>query len=475
MRTNTLALVALYLACFTGIAMAQTEQTSINNLIDGRKIPAERLKLKQGTGSVYYCTNNGIISVIQNGKLIQGKCNIFTTFTDRNDRVKWMRSIYPAYIDESMNLLLGYAAKYDAFEQGLSFGAKDTIYAYRLSDGKRLWKAPQKHYMRWGWNDVKKLSPTRMLVWNDNLQIIAPQRGVLYQRPMQAGKYGVPIVSKWAKGTTTRDVDADRSYPPFMDPGFFSGIKSNVVVKENKIYVADAKFVYCLDDKLNLIWGTPLPEKKTSVSRLYIKGDKVELLNGGFAYLSTETYNVGHAFAATFDVNTGKQLTMTDISVKGDVIDIHLNGNKGFFLTDNGSLAVVDDMANAEVRYIQNKDLKGTTDILDTEVYIRDNNNMKGLVTGECRMLLVNKKGQYIEVDCNGKTTAMANPGDTYRRTGRLFVNKPNPKKDEHNIIITNHDNIIKTEIKADATYTQLEYSSHISIVTGQGIIRFPI
>lgn len=97
-----------------------------------------------------------------------------------------------------------------------------------------------------------------------------------------------------------------------------TGLHSNWIVRGDSMFIADADSLYCLDSRLNSIWQTALPTDLGARSRIRINDGKLYLQNFGFGVYSygfanqfVDYCHYGRPFAATYDVKTGKQISLS--------------------------------------------------------------------------------------------------------------------------------------------------------------------
>lgn len=88
-------------------------------------------------------------------------------------------------------------------------------------------------------------------------------------------------------------------------------LHSNWIVRGDSMFIADADSLYCLDSSLNSIWQTALPTDLGARSRIRINDGKLYLQNFGVGVIYGNLYHYGRPFAATYDVKTGKQLSLS--------------------------------------------------------------------------------------------------------------------------------------------------------------------
>ena len=321
------------------------------------------------------------------------------------------------------------------------------MYAYRLSDGKELWQDTITHYTRWGWNNVMYLPESgNYLVWTDQLMLIDPQGGVVRRVNVNTGRYGVPVGVSRKDHSIDHNSDADYAFTPYVDRGYWTGIKSNVIFKDGQIFLADGEDLYCMDEDLNVLWFSQLPKDKTSAMRIRIDGDRITLLSTGIGYLEGCSYEVGKPFVAQFDLTTGKPYFIKSLDINGKIEDATLGDGKAFYLTSNG-LNEVCNFANPSVT-VFGKDVIGKTEEISNHTkYALDGNKMYTMACQDNNVYLVGKDGMSRIFDGNtNKVVKTMATAELYDKTNDgVYTCMSRDKKgeitdDPSNLVITGTD-----------------------------------
>lgn len=348
---------------------------------------------KDNRGGIFQVTRMGLLNSNNTDRAVKGNTGFFTTLDNLMGNHVWTRNILPVYVDDSANVVYGYRAKWNSFNGDVEFHQKNILYAYRLTDGAELWQDTISHYTRWGWNNVMYLPESgNYLVWADELMLIDPQGGVLKRMTVNTGRYGVPVGVSKKDHSTNHGTDADYAFTPYVDRGYWTGIKSNVIFQDGKIYLADGEDLYCMDEDLNVLWFSQLPKDKTSAMRIRIDGDRITLLSTGLAYLEGCSYEVGKPFVSQYDVTTGKQNFLRYIDTDGKIQDAHLGDGKAFYLTSNG-LNVVTDFENPAVKNYGKDVIGKVSEIGNNTKYALDGQQMYTMASKDNHVLLIGKDG----------------------------------------------------------------------------------
>lgn len=361
---------------------------------------------KDNMGGIFQMTSRGLLNSNNTDRPVNGNVGFFTSLDDLSGNHVWTRNILPVYVDDSADVVLGYHARWNSFNGDVEFNSDNVLCAYRLSDGQKLWQDTITHYTRWGWNNVMYMPESgNYLVWTDKLMIINPQTGVEKSMVVNTGRYGVPIGVSKRDRRTDHGSNADYAFTPYVDRGYWTGIKSNVIFKDGMIYLADEESLYCLSDNLDVIWFSQLPKDKTSAMHISIDEDRITLLSSGLAYLEGCSYPVGKSFVAEFNLENGKEIFYNNINIDGKIKDAYLGNGKAFFLTSNG-LSVVDDFQEPLVKNY-GKDVVGkVNEIGNKAMYVLADNKMIPMGTRGNDLLLVGKDGIDREFDGDAEKVA---------------------------------------------------------------------
>lgn len=412
---------------------------------------------KDNMGGIFQVTAAGLLNSNNSDKPVNGNVGFFTSLDNLMGNHVWTRYMLPVYVDDSANVVLGYQAKWDSFNGDVQFNPNNMLTAYRLSDGTKLWQDTISHYTRWGWNNVMYLPESgNYLVWTDELMIINPQEGVVKRLTVNTGRYGVPV------GVSKRDIrtdhgnDADYAFTPYVDRGYYTGIKSNVIFNDDKIYLADGEDLYCLDDNLNVLWFAQLPLKETSAMHIQLNDDRITLMSSGLAYLEGCKYEVGKPFVAEFDADNGKQIFIKNINVDGKILDAYLGNEKAFYLTSNG-LEVVSDFQEPTIHNYDKSVIGKVNEIGNKPMYYLQNNHLTAMGTEGNKLLLVGKDGIDREFDGDSETIAGAAQKSTLydHRGNEIYTRMAHDKKgrttdDPGDIVLASSDGDVKAHFNTN-------------------------
>ena len=237
-----------------------------------------------------------------------------TMLVDDSGRRVWESSFCPLYCDEESGMLIG--AK--------KASSKDLV-GVSLADGKQRWKGKMAHWN--GLNDVLHTEDGRLILASDQLGSINPRTGEMnvlntrtaYTRKgpsywnaaastvVVAGLFGAVIGGAYA-GAQARAVGANVWTGSHPVKYMLSGLSSNILHQDGRIYYADRTQLWCLDTHLTPLWQTTLPQT-SSMSSISIEADTLFYVNYGVGndYEGNQVEDT-KAYAMAYDRQSGKKL-----------------------------------------------------------------------------------------------------------------------------------------------------------------------
>lgn len=115
-----------------------------------------------------------------------------------------------------------------------------------------------------------------------------------------------------------------------------TGTCSNLIIEGDRLYIADADNVYCLDKDLNTVWQTPIPDEMGARSHISVDGKKVRLINFDIAFQKGTSFRCGMPFIASYDKSSGRQLAMDKIDLKKKIYGGIYTAGRAYWQTLNG-------------------------------------------------------------------------------------------------------------------------------------------
>lgn len=212
------------------------------------------------------------------------------------------------FIDPKLNIGVGYPV------QSIS----NNLSAIDLSNGNTLWTKPVDRTR--GWDDAYMLTDSVLLVAVNGIQALdlPTGNGWSYKAATSQKKIGQMVAANAAGillGVLTGTVMYQTS------PDEVTEMVSNMLIDEgNSIVLASRDMISRVGNSGEILWSTPLPEKFTSKSSLFLKDSAVYMINRGYAFYNGGFSMVGDPYLAAFNINDGSRRYLTMIPEKKEFI-----------------------------------------------------------------------------------------------------------------------------------------------------------
>lgn len=276
-----------YIDTLSNLITVQLRGTSRNGkwLDNTGKLIIYDLAGNKGIWSKYMNYSNGGIS--QHGNLIvQNIGNRSFSLNPQTGEEQWEVKNTIFYTDPLQKVGMGYKIRNAYLDNHIMEG-------FDLISGTMLWKREVNY--DYGWNDVFHLSDSTIVIASSGLHMVNVKNG-----------------KGWDYNTTT-------GYSNYG--GVVRDVVSNVWIDSANIYLASKEKLTRVDHQGKIIWSTALPDDLTSKSNIFKKDSILYFVNRGYAFMGYRRLDVGKAFIAAYDVQTGKQLFLTKTRDKKDEIN----------------------------------------------------------------------------------------------------------------------------------------------------------
>jgi outer membrane protein assembly factor BamB len=212
------------------------------------------------------------------------------------------------FIDPALNIGIGYPV------QSMS----NKLSAIDLSNGSVLWN--KEIDRTFGWNDAYMLNDSMLLISVNGIHGIdlASGSGWAYKAKTSKKEIGKMVginILGIIFGILTN------TYFYQSRPDAVSDMISNLLIDpDGNILLASRDRISRIDHSGNILWTTPLPEKITSKSSLFLIDSVVYMINRGYAQYNGGFSMIGDPYLAAFDLVSGNQLYLTIIPEKKEFI-----------------------------------------------------------------------------------------------------------------------------------------------------------
>jgi hypothetical protein len=231
----------------------------------------------------------------------------------------WQSKNNVYYVNPYLKIGIGYKDNNDNRLEGID-----------LVTGKALWK--REISRKFGINDLTQLNDSVILLMANGVHLIMLKNGKGWDYLSQTGK------KDYSSTVTANVISLGFSVLLGSDPVVFTGhdlftdMVSNVLVDNSSVYLADKSSVARLDLHGNQLWQKDLPAGKAGKSAIFMKDSVLCMINYGFAYKNGELVNYGKPFVAEFDKSTGKQLYLSTVGYKKEIVNAYTVQHDTVFL-----------------------------------------------------------------------------------------------------------------------------------------------
>lgn len=241
------------------------------------------------------------------------------------------KKMIPYSMNAEDNILL-------AYKGSTMNGISKQLQGYDMLTGALLWKRELSH--QYGWNESLMLDDSTRLIVSDGLHTVRLSDGTGNDFPMRTGVDDYRSAAAIGALGIVAGVLTGTGFFPYGN-NVVVELVSNVLADDSLLYVASKEQLLCLDRQLKMKWGYPIPEDAGSCSRIFIKGDRLYMINYGYGYrdnLRNHSYSyaqsklrakIGRPFMASFDKKSGKNLCFHFLSDEKEMVE------DSWFDTDN--------------------------------------------------------------------------------------------------------------------------------------------
>lgn len=274
------------------------------------------------------------VTSLSEGVLLAQGGNKVSLLSKETGERKWETDLLPIYVDDSLDLLLGYSS-----------AMSNTLRAVYLKYGNDLWQKKIAH--QYGWDQVVNTEGNQRLIVADNLHQLDFITGDLRTYPGSPGAsdtkaallQGLAAVAGAAAGIAASGGKAYSVYVP-AGPNTITSLNSNILMHNSHYYWADRKQISCIDTTMNAVWQTKLSDSRGSKSWLFVQDDKLFMLNYGYGLangISQRKY--GRPFIACYNLENGEEVFFNRLSMKKDVIEDAVRTKEALYMLFDDGLA----------------------------------------------------------------------------------------------------------------------------------------
>ena len=375
--------------------------------------------------------------------------------------VMWKNRNEFYFIDPVLQIGVGYPL------QSLS----NKLTAVDLSTGKELWKKNVNRQS--GWDDAYMLNNNTLLISVNGIHAINLTNGHewRYKASTSHKEIGKMI------GFNAINIVFALLFDIYFwqnEPDTYSDMVSNMLIDPHEnIVLASKNRITKVDNSGEVQWSTPLPEKKTSKSSIFLVGSRVYMVNRGHALYNRGFVTKGTPYFASFDLQSGKQLFLETITQNNEFVHTFQAVNDWLFVAFEGRIAAfsLSDGSKVTEKTMVLHDREFLDQFVQSGIYRKSTDNkIGGKDENE------NTKGSWINngnEEGSGKGISNANGNEKETFFKKLSSDYPN-----HNFIMTSKgrlfvltDNldIVRIYEKSDL-YHEVAGNGRFTLVSNNGV-----
>ncbi|OPZ26999.1 MAG: PQQ enzyme repeat protein [Bacteroidetes bacterium ADurb.BinA174] len=232
------------------------------------------------------------------------------------------------FIDPKLSIGVGYPTQ----------STSNKLSAVDLTNGNTLWTTTVDRTR--GWDDAYMLSDSVLLVAVNGIQALnlSTGNGWTYKATTSQKKIGKMIATN-AAGILLGVLTGTAIYQ--TSPDEVTEMNSNMLIDdENSIVLASRNMISRVANTGEILWSTPLPEKITSKSSVFLKDSVIYMINRGYAFYNGGFSMVGDPYFAAFNLNDGSQRYLNLIFEKKEFIRNFQVINDMLFLVFENKIAI---------------------------------------------------------------------------------------------------------------------------------------
>lgn len=302
---------------------------------------------------------------------------------------------------------------YTAPERHIALGYKRdnyiTLEGLDITNAAIIWKRPIDR--QFDWNQIIRIDDSNIIVSSSGLHKINLSTGngwdykaitglKNYRNSVgyNAGAVAAGVAAGVAIGMLTGAVVV----PGGQDDEVLQGLHSEVLQIDNDLIYASAKEIIRISENGKIKWESELDKDKTGKTSLFIKDQKLYLINHGIGYVAQQKIFYGKPYIAAFDINTGNLIFRNEFDFRQDNIISFLFSENELILSFASKIISFDlktgkTIAENEIKIPRD----WVTNLLGYTYYIRsgdmfhelnDDSNFTYALTAKGRLLKFNKQ-----------------------------------------------------------------------------------
>lgn len=231
------------------------------------------------------------------------------------------------FINPILNIGVGYPV----------LSMSNNLSAVDLSNGNTLWTKSVDRTR--GWNDAYMLTDSILLIAVNGIQALELPTGKSWTYKAATGQKKIgKMIAVNAAGILLGVLTGTAVYQ--SSPDEVTEMNSNMLIdNRNNIVLASRNVISRIGSSGEVLWSTPLPEKITSKSSVFLKDSTVYMINRGYAFYNGGFSMIGDPYFAAFNLNDGSQQYLNLILEKKEFIRNFQVINDTLFLVFENKIA----------------------------------------------------------------------------------------------------------------------------------------
>lgn len=264
------------------------------------------------------------------GNIWTGKPKVEMLDTETG-QLLWKGEFAPVYSNEKYNYVIGY----DGSVPG-------EFTAFDLSTGAAKWNNSFSQHYGYGWNNAFLADSTHLLMVADDVVELNLADGSVTTHKGKTGIADTKMnilsgVLAVAGGVAGAMAGGYAPIPYGVGGNVIGGLYSNVLLTDSSYFFSDRDHVARLDKELNEVWRYDMPARTASAARLIATDSTLYMLNYGYGMRGYRQIKCGRPFMASFDRQTGRNLSFTYLSSGRDILRAGaFAGNHAYLMFDDG-------------------------------------------------------------------------------------------------------------------------------------------
>lgn len=346
------------------------------------------------------------------------------------------------------------------------------LIAVNLNTGKELWNKKLDRTL--GWNNVYLYNDSLVLISVNGLNGINLATGNSWKYEAKTTRQDIgKLVAKNAAGILLGAFTGIALYQ--TAPDVATDMVSNILIDPSgDIVLASRDKISRMGSAGTIVWSTPLPEKITSKSSLFLIDSVIYMINRGYAQYNGNFSMIGDPYFAAFDRACGQQLYLNAIPEKKEFIrNYQVIDDKLFLVFKNkiASYSLDDGSLLNETPFPLNKDEKLVA-FVESGAYVKQNDStyLEVLETNPDLNFILTDHDRMFAINDNLELLNTYDKEQTYHQT-LDFRNYRFITNDDETYVVLDPTNKLAAELKltphlfvADGTLYAMDHNSFLEI-----------